>query len=425
MTRTGLRVTSGLSPIVSDPSITDIGGMEQDTTTTTERPGQSGSEYVRPREGRVLAGVAQGLANRLDLPVWLPRAAFIVTAFFGGLGFALYAAGWALMRSEDETESPAERFFGDVSSSRSWIGIGLIFLAALILLDNLTFLSGGVVWAVGLLVLGILLYSGRISTGGGQKAEESKEGVQQMTTTTEQTSETQTDSVSGDSPAGGGTPPTPTPTPPILPPSASKPKERSLLGRLTAGAMLIGMGVLALFDNIDSLPIAAEPRHYLALAVVILGAGLIVGGFAGRARWLIIIGAILVPTLMFSPVFEYDWNSDTFDEFVSPTTFEQVQTTYNHDVGNLVIDLTDLPWDGQTIDLTANVDAGNLEIRLPADVGIVGDASVDVGRVGAPGRETAGLGDPTLEFNEPGDLGTVNLDANVDVGNIDIRRSNG
>lgn len=422
MTRTHLRVTSGLSPIVCRPAITHIGGMEQHTTTTTERSGQSGSEYVRPQDGRVLAGVAQGLANRLDLPVWLPRAFFVVCAFFGGLGFALYAAGWALMRSEDETESPAERFFGDVSSSRSWIGIGLIFLAALILLDNLTFLSGGVVWAAGLLVLGILLYSGKISAGGGQKPEESKEGVQQMTTTTDHTPETKSDSVSGDSPAGGGTPPTPTPTPPILPPSASKPKERSLLGRLTIGAMLIGMGVLALLDNIETLPIAAEPRHYLALAVVILGTGLVVGGFAGRARWLIIVGAILVPTLMFSPVFEYDWNSDTFDEFVAPVTFDQVQMTYNHDVGNLVIDLTDLPWDGQTIDLTANVDAGNLEIRVPADVGIVGEASVDVGRVGAPGRESAGLGDPTLEFNEPGELGTVYLNATVDVGNIDIRR---
>lgn len=395
--------------------------MEQ-STTTTERPGTSGSEFVRPQEGRVIAGVAQGLANRLDLPVWLTRAIFVVTAFFGGLGFALYAAGWGLMRSEDETESPAERFFGDASSSRSWIGIGLIFLAALILLDNLTFLSGGVVWAAGLLVLGILLYTGRIPTGASRRSE-SKEGVQQMTTTA-QTPETRSGSASGDSPAGGGTPPTPTPTPPILPPAASKPRERSILGRLTLGAALLGMGVLALLDNIDSLPIAAEPRHYLALAVLILGAGLLIGGFAGRARWLIIVGAILVPTLMFSPVFEYEWSGDTFDELVAPTTFGEVQASYNHDVGNLVIDLTDLPWDGQTIDITANVDAGNLEIRVPTDVGIVGEATVDVGRVATPGRETAGIGERTLDFDEPGDHGTVNLDATVDVGNIDIRRWN-
>ena len=33
--------------------------------------------------------------------------------------------------------------------------------------------------------------------------------------------------------------------------------------------------------------------------------------------------------------------------------------------GNLVIDLTDLPRDGETVDLEARVDAGNIEIWLP------------------------------------------------------------
>lgn len=393
--------------------------MEQSTTSTAERPADSQQGLVRPVDGRVLAGVSVGLANRLDLPVWLLRAAFVVSAFFGGLGIALYAAGWALIRAEDETESPAERFFGDVSSSRSWIGIGLIFLAALILLDNLTFLSGGVVWAAGLLVLGVLLYTGHISTGR-SSSNESKEGVQQMTTTEQ--IETEASSTSGDSPAGGGAPPTPGPTPPILPPSASKPRETSMLGRLTIGAMLIGLGLLALLDNIPDLPLEADPRHYLALAVVILGGGLILGGFAGRARWLIIVGAILVPTLMFSPVFEYDWSSDTFDQTVSPSAFEELEASYTVDVGNLVIDLRNLPWDGETVELSATVDAGNLEIRFPDDIAVIGEASVDVGRVSAQGRQSAGIGDPRLELDIPGDSGTVLLDARVDVGNIDIER---
>ena len=243
-----------------------------------------------------------------------------------------------------------------------------------------------------------------------------------MTTTDQREIQTETSSDSGDSPAGGGAPPTPGPTPPILPPSASRPRQRSILGRLTIGAMLIGLGVLALLDNMPDLAIEPDPRHYLALAVVILGGGLIVGGFAGRARWLIIVGAILVPTLMFSPVFEYEWNNDTFDLTVAPSTFALVEETYTHDVGNLVIDLTELPWDGETIEISASVDAGNLEIRVPGDVAVSGTATVDVGRVAAFGRESAGLGDPTIEFDEPGALGTLVIDARVGVGNIDIRR---
>jgi hypothetical protein len=230
------------------------------------------------------------------------------------------------------------------------------------------------------------------------------------------------DTTSGVSPSGGGTPPTPTPTPPILPPSASKPKERSILGRLTMGFMLLGLGILAILDNVPAIPIDPAPRHYMALSVTIVGLGLLVGAFAGRARWLILVGAVMIPTLFLSPVFEWDWNSETFDVLVEPDTFAELNDFYSIDVGNLVIDLTELPWNGETIDITARVDAGNIEIRLPDDVGLVGEATVEVGRVGAPGRESAGLGSPGLDFNESGTEGTLILDAHVDVGNIDIRR---
>ena len=395
--------------------------MEQETTTTSEsseaRTGPP--ELLRPREGRVLAGVSQGLADRFDLPNWAPRAFFVVTAFFGGLGLALYAAGWALIRSDDETESPAERFFDGASSTKSWVGIGLIFVAALILLENLTFFSGGVVFAAGLLIVGVLLYLGHIPLD--SDSDKSKEGVQPMTTTDTLKLDTDTASTAGDSPAGGGTPPTPTPTPPLLPPSAAKPKERSILGRVTVGVMLLAMGVLAILDNLSGVPIDAEPRHYIGLAVTTLGVGLLVGAFVGRARWLILVAVVLLPTLLFSPVFEYEWESEIFDVVHQPASFNEVEEFYELDLGNMVIDLTELPWDGRTVDIRAQVDVGNLEIRIPDAVGITGFAAVDVGRVRAPGRQSSGLGNPNLEFDQVGELGTVNLDTQVDLGNIDIR----
>jgi phage shock protein PspC (stress-responsive transcriptional regulator) len=374
----------------------------------------------------MVAGVAQGLANRYDLPIVLLRIAFVALVFAGGVGLALYGAGWFLIRSDDEAETPAERLFSGASTSRAWIGLGLIFLAALILLDNFTFLSTGLVWAVGLLVVGVLLYTGdlpRLVKGpDGPGDDDEKEGVQQMTTTTETpvASGLVTETPSGTG-SGGGAPPTPTPTPPVLPPPPAKPRESSYLGRITIGVVLIGLGVLAILDNIPGIPIEPQPRHYVALAVTILGVGLIVGGFVGRARWLIIPAAILIPTLLFSPAFEYEWNSDNFDRSYSPDTFDELESGYTLEVGSLVIDLTDLPWDGEEIDLAATVDAGNIEILLPPGVGLEGEANVDVGSVHAFGRESAGLGGPGLTFDNPGPLGTVILDAEVDLGNIDIR----
>lgn len=406
--------------------------MEQtNTNTEASPPPVVVREVVRPSEGRIVAGVAQGIANRYDLPVLLLRIVFVALIFAGGLGLALYAAGWLLIRAEDEVETPAQRVFSGASGSRSWIGIGLIFIAALILLDNFTFLSGGMVWAVGLLVVGVLLYTGdlpRLVRNPDGTGDDDKEGVQQMTTTetpeapstdTAVASSLVTTTPSGTD-SGGGPPPTPTPTPPVLPPAAPKPRETSYLGRITIGVLLVGLGILAILDNIPGIPIEPEPRHYVALALTILGVGLIVGGFVGRARWLIIPAAILIPTMLFSPAFEYEWTSENFDRTYSPDSFDELESGYTHEVGNLMLDLTDLPWSGEDVDLSVSVDAGNLEILLPPGVGLEGEANVDIGRVAAFGRESSGLGSPGLTFDSPGPRGTVTLDAEVDLGNIDI-----
>lgn len=47
--------------------------------------------YLRPRSGRVVAGVAAGLAVHLRVDVFYVRLAFIIGSFLSGLGAAVYA----------------------------------------------------------------------------------------------------------------------------------------------------------------------------------------------------------------------------------------------------------------------------------------------------------------------------------------------
>ena len=143
-------------------------------------------ELVRPLEDRMLAGVAIAFANRLNIPAWVVRVVFILTTAAAGLGLVLYISCWAVLRSEDEDEPPATRFFARATTVQSWVGIGLIFLAMMFLLDRYTFVSRGVIWAGALLVAGVLLYFGQIPfPATPPKRDETgdpKEGVQQVTT---------------------------------------------------------------------------------------------------------------------------------------------------------------------------------------------------------------------------------------------------
>ncbi|MDH3463655.1 MAG: cell wall-active antibiotics response protein [Acidimicrobiia bacterium] len=394
--------------------------MEEQTKPTEAPPFQAGSSVLtRSATDRVLGGVAAGFARRTGLPVWFVRALFIVFTFVGGLGLAVYGAGWFLIRAENEPDTIAERFFDGASGSGTWIGIALIFVAALILLDNVTFLSGGVIWAVGLLVVGVLLYSGDLPRL--VKRSESKEGVQQMTTSTiEETFEAAEDVGGGDN-STTPPPPPPTPTPPILPPSTHRPAERSPLGRLTFGVMLIALAGLAVLDNTTSL-VSPEPRHYVALGITVLGLGLLVGTVAGRARWLILVGVLALPVLFTSPAFEYnfaDWDNGAV--YVTPTSFDQLNNSYTQGVGQMVIDLTELDWNGENVTLDASLQIGELRIIVPDDIAVTGSAEGAIGQVQFDHDESSGF-NPDLTFGTEGSEGMLDLSAHVGIGHLEIDR---
>jgi phage shock protein PspC (stress-responsive transcriptional regulator) len=58
---------------------------------------------------RMIAGVAAGIARYLDADVTIVRIVMAASVVFGGLGFALYIAGWLLMPNEGSEQSIAQR----------------------------------------------------------------------------------------------------------------------------------------------------------------------------------------------------------------------------------------------------------------------------------------------------------------------------
>ncbi|HST48724.1 PspC domain-containing protein [Jatrophihabitans sp.] len=70
---------------------------------------QQTNRLYRAQHGRVLGGVAGGLADHLGLPRKLVRLAFVLLSFSAGLGVLLYGAFWIVLqtRSEDGKEGSA------------------------------------------------------------------------------------------------------------------------------------------------------------------------------------------------------------------------------------------------------------------------------------------------------------------------------
>ena len=68
-----------------------------------------GAQHLhRVGRGRMLAGVAGGVADYFDVDPTLVRIGFVALAFLGGLAVPLYLAGWALIPDEDSDLSVAE-----------------------------------------------------------------------------------------------------------------------------------------------------------------------------------------------------------------------------------------------------------------------------------------------------------------------------
>src|SRR5215210_5025213 len=80
-------------------------------------------------DGKVVAGVAGGIARTLGIDPILVRVAFVVLAIFGGSGFLLYIAGWLFIPDEADADSAGERFFRD---NNTLVIIAVVVAAVLI-----------------------------------------------------------------------------------------------------------------------------------------------------------------------------------------------------------------------------------------------------------------------------------------------------
>jgi len=384
--------------------------METDQTTHS-----TAASMVRPHSGRVIAGVAASIAKRLSIPAWLVRVVFVILAFSGGVGFVAYAAGWLLIPGEGSSRAAAGQLFDRIEGPRAWIGVGLVTLAVLVALESTDLIDADLALAAVLIFFGVLLFRGDI--GQGNTKEEEKTTMSDISSSDVGTTavlETQTGS-------GPAEPPSPPPVPPVpaaaaAPPAPRPPKERSILGRLTIAAGLIVLGVMGVLDVADVSDIRA--RHYFGTAVLVVGVGLLVGSFVGRARGLVILGVVLLPPLIVSPLGDFDFENTNLR--YAPETVEDIQESYVADVGEMVIDLSDVDFGGASVAIDADMSIGQIRIIVPDDVSVDARGQVAIGVARVLGDVSGGIGDMRATGTTTGANGELDVTADLDLGEVEI-----
>jgi phage shock protein PspC (stress-responsive transcriptional regulator) len=405
----------------------EAGAMSQTTAPTPSPPRQP----HRSADDRKLLGVCGGFAEAYGLDPLVVRIAVAVLALFGGLGIVLYLAGAAWLPEPGDNS--------DILSSRRLPMLVVAVLAAVIILPSLVFPFGdgaGFVVTAGLLVLIILLLRRPTDTTPPAVPPEAVQPIPQPTEATDMPEPfPETDAYEATPyPPEAATPYPPAGYPPTsAPPTAypappQPPRARSYLGALTLSIAVVWFGAAWALNATDATAMSAVTIFGVTLAI--LGAGILVGAWVGRARWLVLLAlplSLMVWGLSAVPESvrlgeAVDWATDGFGE----TEFRPEaggDDDYSWGFGSAALDVADWNADTGPHDVTASVGVGELVITVPDSWNVIVDAAVGLGSIRAEGGQVADGGNlaEVLTF-EAASSGApqMRIDASVDLGEIRI-----
>ncbi len=368
-------------------------------------------------DDRVLAGVCGGLGEKLSIDPVILRATFVVLSAVWGLGLVLYGFVWFVVPVVDSpTTNPVP------ISPRGGVlnAVGLLFVAVagLLTLGTLDLLPRGrMLYPFVLLAVGVVLLWGRRplrpvprpALGPGPNGDAVRvapsragsdpryEGPGQKvgSTSVEDPAEGEDPSVDDvDHQAwarfvaahpppdsldrGPGTRTKPPRTPRPIP-----------LGTLTAGFLLVTAGLAYLARGADLLDTSWVTLGGVALVVV--GAVLVVGGWLGRPGGLTGLGLGLIAFLLVATVVRVPLTGGLGRRDLRPVDLASVGQGYDLMGGTMVLDLGALTFDERAVEVRVGVAFGQLTVLVPEGVEVSVEARTGLGRIDVFGDSGSGL----------------------------------
>ncbi|HVT20712.1 MAG TPA: PspC domain-containing protein [Mycobacteriales bacterium] len=368
--------------------------------TTADMPTGAQRRLTRAREGRVVAGVCSGAAAYFDIDPVIFRIVLAVLTVFGGAGVVLYALCWIFIPEEGTPQTRLERWMdGRHDDARRILVLAVLGISVVVLLSNINIFAHRF-GAAAVAVIAALLITDLVGRRRGHGLFASRPVASSYVEPTAEPAQA------------------PSPAATAVMPVAAPPRERALLGWATFGAVLVAAGVLSLVASTGAAH--PQPADVLAVCVAIAGLGLVIGGFAGRARGMIPVGVLLVLGLAATNALPRNltWSAGTRSWTPVATG---VAPSYVLGAGKADLDLTRLRTSTATID--ARIGAGRLVVVVPRGSALVIDAKMGAGRIVLLGHEQDGTGvesKQSVPATRP-HAGTLTLHLQGGFGDLEVR----
>ena len=200
-------------------------------------------------------------------------------------------------------------------------------------------------------------------------------------------------------------------------------RPRSLLGVVTVAAALLAIGLVALLDSAGVVSVSVATCA--AIALIVVGAGVIAGAWVGRSRGLIILGALLVPFTAATALVDQPLSGGAGNVIVAPQTLSELHSQYHLAAGQLTVALSQLPL-GASPTVNVTVALGKLTVVLAPQANFYVAAHAGAGRIDILGAPDDGfnIDSPVSQSPSPG-AGTLHLALSVGFGEIQVVDSTG
>ena len=342
---------------------------------------------TRRSNDRVVAGVAGGLADYFGIDPIVFRIAFIALTIAGGSGLLIYLIGWLAIPEVGETTTFAETIIARIKRTR-WLGLTLIVIAVAILLGEVAGSGSPLLWAIGLVAVGAMLLR--------DEPRRSRDVTHPVSTT-----------VYPSAPAATVTEKMP------------KVRYRSPLGLYTLGAMFV---IVAAAIASARLLVDLDIGQYFALALTVVGAGLVVGAWWGRSRLLILVGFLLIPLVAAASLVQIPLKGTIGSRYIEAKR-GFVGQRLDILAGSLTMDLSRVDFSDTPNEIDANVVFGSTTIYVPPGVHVRVDGALDAGRANLFGNVRDGTAlDLSGVYSRPGSTeGELVINVREGMGNVDLK----